>query len=179
MVQEPTQGREQVDSHGTGENRMHKEKPANKDGGQNRSKEATTNNLPRQQHGYKASFASADFYDPLKEAIYVMEKYLLEQGEPEECFAKRTGNGLLVALDNRREFMHPISADSPDTNVPGQLLPAMLQDYSFDPLSAVAVEKPLYEGFLSPGDLAIWLGREKHRKSKSNPSILYISGIRP
>ena len=37
--------------------------------------------------------------------------------------------------------------------------------FVFDPAAFIAPEQPNYEGLLAKGDLAIWLGREKHRKS--------------
>jgi hypothetical protein len=37
--------------------------------------------------------------------------------------------------------------------------------FVFDPAALIPPEQPIYEGLLAKGDLAIWLGREKHRKS--------------
>jgi AAA domain-containing protein len=37
--------------------------------------------------------------------------------------------------------------------------------FVFDSTAQLAPEQPIYEGLLSKGDLVIWLGREKHRKS--------------
>jgi hypothetical protein len=37
--------------------------------------------------------------------------------------------------------------------------------FIFDASARVPPEQPIYEGLLAKGDLAVWLGREKHRKS--------------
>jgi AAA domain len=39
------------------------------------------------------------------------------------------------------------------------------EPFVFDPSALIPPEQPIYEGLLAKGDLAIWLGREKHRKS--------------
>lgn len=39
--------------------------------------------------------------------------------------------------------------------------------FVFDPGSFIPPEQPIYEGILAMGDLAVWLGREKHRKSNT------------
>ena len=43
---------------------------------------------------------------------------------------------------------------------------SVVDGYIFDPTKTPPPEKILYEGFLSEGDLAIWLGREKHSKDE-------------
>lgn len=37
--------------------------------------------------------------------------------------------------------------------------------FVFDPAASIPPEQPIYDGLLAKGDLAVWLGREKHRKS--------------
>jgi hypothetical protein len=37
--------------------------------------------------------------------------------------------------------------------------------FIFNPLGYIPPEQPIYDGLLAMGDLAVWLGREKHRKS--------------
>jgi hypothetical protein len=39
------------------------------------------------------------------------------------------------------------------------------RQFVFDPAALIPPDQPVFEGLLSKGDLAIWLGREKHRKS--------------
>jgi AAA domain len=39
------------------------------------------------------------------------------------------------------------------------------RQFVFNPAEYIAPEDPIYRGLLAKGDLAIWLGREKHRKS--------------
>ena len=39
------------------------------------------------------------------------------------------------------------------------------EPFVFDPAAVIAPEQPIYDALLAKGDLAIWLGREKHRKS--------------
>jgi hypothetical protein len=39
------------------------------------------------------------------------------------------------------------------------------EPFLFNPKAPIPPEEPIYEGLLAKGDLAIWLGREKHRKS--------------
>ncbi len=144
---------------------MHKEKPANQASGPNHDLQTATDNLPQKRRGHKANFASADTFNPFKQLLSDIEAYLLEQGGVEECFTKRTSAGLLLGLDERRELLHPFSGDSQPIDLPAVLSPPMLQDYSFDYLSPVAPEIPIYEGFIAAADLGIWFGREKHRKS--------------
>lgn len=67
------------------------------------------------------------------------------------------------------------SSSSPDTqskpNAPPVRGPALqaarnsLDLRIFDPDSPVPAERLIYEGFLSEGDLGIWIGTEKHRKT--------------
>lgn len=44
-------------------------------------------------------------------------------------------------------------------------LVAFLDTFVFDPDHQPADEETIFEGFLSKGDLAVWIGREKHRKT--------------
>ncbi len=37
--------------------------------------------------------------------------------------------------------------------------------FVFNPAGNIPPEKPIYEGLIAAGDLVVWLGREKHRKS--------------
>jgi AAA domain len=43
--------------------------------------------------------------------------------------------------------------------------PTVWNRFVFDPAASIPPEQPIYDGLLAKGDLAIWLGREKHRKS--------------
>jgi hypothetical protein len=52
----------------------------------------------------------------------------------------------------------PKGAAVRDTSVPWN-------QFIFDPQAPIPLEQPIYQGLLAKGDLAIWLGREKHRKS--------------
>lgn len=55
---------------------------------------------------------------------------------------------------------------APSENIKQSLHKAGLwKPFVFDPAAFMAPERPIYEGLLAAGDLAIWLGREKHRKS--------------
>lgn len=40
-----------------------------------------------------------------------------------------------------------------------------VSDYIFNPTAVLSQERVFYEGLITEGDLAIWLGREKHRKT--------------
>ena len=42
---------------------------------------------------------------------------------------------------------------------------AFLEPFVFDPDAEPPPEEPIFEGFLSKGDLTVWIGREKHRKT--------------
>ncbi len=42
---------------------------------------------------------------------------------------------------------------------------AFLEPFVFDPDAEPPPEEPIFEGFLSKGDLTFWIGREKHRKT--------------
>jgi RecA-family ATPase len=49
--------------------------------------------------------------------------------------------------------------------VPPKPTAHITQQYVFDPASNPPTERALLEGVLSEGELALWVGREKHRKS--------------
>ena len=137
------------------------------------------NNVAPPKQGHKPSLASADFHDPFQDMIARIEAHLLQGGRPEECFVGPIPNGLLLILDDRRLMLHPGAIESPE-DLPTQLSPEMLEEYSFDHLSEVAAEKELYEGLISSADLAVWAGREKHRKSNviRHSAVLRIGGTR-
>ena len=40
-----------------------------------------------------------------------------------------------------------------------------LDPYIFDPEASAPAEERLYAGWISKGDLCVWIGREKHRKT--------------
>jgi len=42
---------------------------------------------------------------------------------------------------------------------------SLLSPFTFDPDQVLPPERVYYEGFLTEGDLVVWLGREKHRKT--------------
>jgi hypothetical protein len=43
--------------------------------------------------------------------------------------------------------------------------PGVLKHFEFDPACEPPAEEAIFEGLLAKGDLAVWIGREKHRKS--------------
>ena len=49
--------------------------------------------------------------------------------------------------------------------VKGDAQPARLKTIIFDPDAPVTADAPVFKGLLNAGDLAVWLGREKHRKT--------------
>jgi hypothetical protein len=53
------------------------------------------------------------------------------------------------------------------TKANGELVPAsrLGQQYIFDPETTLTTERTLLEGVLAEGDLVLWIGREKNRKS--------------
>jgi len=60
--------------------------------------------------------------------------------------------------------LNPPAADEEVQNE----LPDKSQAWSafvFDPTAEIPPEQPIFEGLIAKGDLAVWLGREKHRKS--------------
>lgn len=107
---------------------MRKEKPASNAGGQNQNTQTVTDNLTQNKRGHKVSFASADSCDPFRDLISDIQQYVLEAGYPEECFNKRTSNGLLLGLDDRRQILHPVSDGASDRDLPGQLSADMLHE---------------------------------------------------
>jgi AAA domain len=55
--------------------------------------------------------------------------------------------------------------DSPRSAERSPFKSGQWKKFVFDPAGFVPPEQPIYDGLLARGDLAIWLGREKHRKS--------------
>jgi hypothetical protein len=56
-------------------------------------------------------------------------------------------------------------ADPPESDEQRSSKPGSWEPFVFNPTAPIPPEQPIYEGLLATGDLAIWLGREKHRKS--------------
>ena len=56
-------------------------------------------------------------------------------------------------------------ADSPENRQQSSSKVGQWGPFVFNPAAPIPPEQPIYEGLLAKGDLAIWLGREKHRKS--------------
>src|ERR1700730_14844172 len=55
--------------------------------------------------------------------------------------------------------------DPPVNSEQGLSKAGQWERFVFNPAAFIPPEQPIYEGLLAKGDLAIWLGREKHRKS--------------
>jgi hypothetical protein len=55
--------------------------------------------------------------------------------------------------------------DPPANSEKGLSKASQWEPFVFNPAAHIPPEQPIYEGLLAKGDLAIWLGREKHRKS--------------
>src|SRR6266849_5107631 len=55
--------------------------------------------------------------------------------------------------------------DPPENREQGFSKAGQWEPFVFNPTAPIPPEQPIYEGLLAKGDLAIWLGREKHRKS--------------
>src|SRR6202012_1319651 len=47
----------------------------------------------------------------------------------------------------------------------------------FNSADPIPPDQPIYEGLLSKGDLAVWLGREKHRKSSVLLQFAICAGL--
>jgi hypothetical protein len=52
-----------------------------------------------------------------------------------------------------------------------------LHSYIFDPDTEPAQEEEIFKGFLSKGDLAVWIGREKHRKTNVVQQLAVCAAI--
>jgi hypothetical protein len=57
------------------------------------------------------------------------------------------------------------SANPPASDGQPRAVAGPWRQFVFHPADCIAPEDPIYQGLLAKGDLAIWLGREKHRKS--------------
>lgn len=59
----------------------------------------------------------------------------------------------------------PPKADTPETIEQNSAKARHWDSFVFNPAAQIPPEQPIYEGLIARGDLAIWLGREKHRKT--------------
>jgi hypothetical protein len=58
-----------------------------------------------------------------------------------------------------------MSTPTSNSNTPDPKEQSVWARYIFDVSARIPLEQSIYEGLLAKGDLAVWLGREKHRKS--------------
>ena len=58
-----------------------------------------------------------------------------------------------------------VKADPPSSAERSSFKSCPWKQFVFNPAGFVPPEQPIYDGLLARGDLAIWLGREKHRKT--------------
>jgi hypothetical protein len=113
--------------------------------------------------------------NPIRDAREEIMNYLERQSGGEidviHCEPKRKGLLIAVEGENRRRYLlcdldlTGVDASIPDE--PGSLSVHELENYTFDPEAKCGDDEALYAGFVSRGDLAVWLGREKHRKSNT------------
>jgi hypothetical protein len=62
-----------------------------------------------------------------------------------------------------------MSTNQPSVKVPGSssltTLLSEMPSFIFSPTQEPPIETTFFDGFLTEGDLVLWIGREKHRKS--------------
>ncbi len=120
---------------------------------------------------------------PLNQGAEEIAQYLEQEAGPEidSIYTEENSRGLLVLVKGERERRYLLcefdGANKTATNdkdedsangASGALSPVSAEDlssYVFDPEGVAETDQALYTGFLCCGDLTIWLGREKHRKS--------------
>ncbi|HZT32545.1 MAG TPA: AAA family ATPase [Bryobacteraceae bacterium] len=117
--------------------------------------------------------SSRDAYNPLQEAGDAVTEYLDDGHQVDAVSSKETGKGLFIGVlsgqQQRRYILYPVSTPTPQAINPEPttttIMVGDLGAFRFDPTGQIAPERWLYDGLLAAGDLAVWLGREKHRKS--------------
>jgi len=97
----------------------------------------------------------------------VIEYLKRETGENDVTAAHCQPNskGLFLSLKGNQDYRYFLSPlDGGDPSKP-TLSAHDLAPFCFDNEADIPEEKWLYEGLIAAGDLVVWLGREKHRKS--------------
>jgi hypothetical protein len=72
---------------------------------------------------------------------------------------------LAVYVADKLKAKQAPMTDPPENSEQGVSTAGQWEPFVFNPAAPIPPEQPIYEGLLAKGDLAIWLGREKHRKS--------------
>ena len=124
----------------------------------------------------RVSSAPGDACSALHDGAEDIARYLEQESGPEidYIYCQPNSKGYFIDVQgsrNRRYLLSELSGS--DNNMPvvgdtGALAPLSAQElgsYVFDPKAEAEADQTLYAGFLCRGDLAVWLGREKHRKS--------------
>jgi hypothetical protein len=123
----------------------------------------------------KAPFDRDNLHDPLLDGAELIARYIGDRCGSRvdyiHCEPNNYGLSVIARGEEDRRFLlvdRDRAGDGApvlDRGVPGPLSALDLGRYVFDPLAEVGHDEQLYERFLYRGDLAVWLGREKHRKS--------------
>lgn len=116
----------------------------------------------------KLSLSSQDARDPLQEAADAFAEHLgreIATEDVQQVYCKETNRGLYVSVKTDEDYRFMVVRIKADGVTATELTANDLGQYSFDPTASAVPDATLYKGLLAEGDLAIWLGREKHRKS--------------
>jgi hypothetical protein len=125
----------------------------------------------------RVSSAPVDACDPIRDGAERIAQYLEQENGPEvdSIYCEENSRGCFIDVQGSRSRRYLLSEltrsddKRPDVEDAGGPLPPLsaqeISSYVFDPDADAETDQSLYEGFLCRGDLAVWLGREKHRKS--------------
>src|SRR5579863_8298907 len=112
------------------------------------------------------------FGDPCKPAFDRIGEFLADRttGGINDVVCKPSGDGLFLQvkdeIGDQRYRLHPLSGPEGSADgCNGPVQASDLESFVFDPAAEVEHDQKLYDGLLYLGDLVVWLGREKHRKS--------------
>jgi len=122
----------------------------------------------------KPSLLKKDAFDPAQEiGNAVIAQAGVATESVESVFFQPNSKGQLIVLraedGEHRSLLVDLEKSAidtlPPTNNEGPLSASEIHSYIFDPAAKIAFEEQLYAGLICRGDLTVWLGREKHRKS--------------
>lgn len=121
---------------------------------------------------HRAGLSRKDMFNPAERVgNAVIAHSRVPADDIDSVYTQPNGTGLLIAVKSGKVQCHLLlhdlrrvdSAKEGDRN--GPLSVAELSAFIFDPAADIDADQQLFEGLICQGDLTIWLGREKHRKS--------------
>ncbi len=119
----------------------------------------------------RVSASPEDATNASSQATEAIRSYLeAMNGEINSIHSRRNNDCLYLGVrhgnDAERGFLLHPAGQKPERPEDFETLSAQeLSAYSFDPEADIPVDGWLFQGLFAVGDLGVWLGREKHRKS--------------